>query len=139
MLTEKVKVVKDFKELNVYQRAFESAYLIFELTKKFPKEETYSLTDQIRRSSRSVYANIAEAWRKRRYPASFVSKLSDADGEAAETEAWLETAFKCGYVESKTTYDDLIKEYCYICAQLVKMMNQSELWCSNFKKVESRK
>jgi len=107
MPKEKVKVVKDFKDLDVYQRAFESAYIIFELTKKFPREEIYSLTDQIRRSSRSVYANIAEAW--------------------------LETALKCGYIESKT-YDNLIKEYGCICAQLVKMMNQSELWCRNFKK-----
>ena len=78
-------IIKDYRELRVYQLAFESAMQIFELTRAFPREETYSLTDQIRRSSRSVCANIVEAWRKRRYPASFISKLSDADTEAAET------------------------------------------------------
>ena len=77
--------IKDFRELRVYQKAFESAMEIFALSKKWPAEERYSLTDQIRRSSRSVCANIAEAWRKRRYPASFVSKMSDADTEAGET------------------------------------------------------
>jgi four helix bundle protein len=87
--------VKDYHELQVYQLAFESAMQIFEMTRAFPREETYSLVDQIRRSSRSVCANIAEAWRKRRYPASFVSKLSDADTEAAETLVWLDFALRC--------------------------------------------
>jgi len=86
--------VKDYHELQVYQLAFESAMQIFEMTRAFPREETYSLVDQIRRSSRSVCANIAEAWRKRRYPASFVSKLSDADTEAAETLVWLDFALR---------------------------------------------
>jgi len=86
---------RDYKDLNVFKLAFESAMKIFEVSKTWSKEEKYSLTDQIRRSSRSVCANIAEAWRKRRYPAHFVSKLSDADTEAAETEVWLEFAFKC--------------------------------------------
>ncbi|UCH11499.1 MAG: four helix bundle protein, partial [Fidelibacterota bacterium] len=88
-------LAKDFKELDVYQNAFESSMEIFELTKNFPIEERYALVDQIRRSSRSVCANIAEAWYKRRYPASFVSKLSDADAEAAETIVWLDYALKC--------------------------------------------
>ena len=80
------KLIKSHEELEVYQTAFDAAMKIFELSKKFPKEETYSLTDQIRRSSRSVCANVAEAWRKRRYQAAFISKLSDSETEAAETQ-----------------------------------------------------
>jgi four helix bundle protein len=121
--------VKDFRELRVYQKAFESAMAIFELSKKWPVEERYSLTDQIRRSSRSVCANIAEAWRKRRYPASFVSKMSDADTEAGETLVWLEFAKSCGYLHEKDVIR-LRENYDYICAQLVTMINQSEQWCS---------
>jgi four helix bundle protein len=88
-------------ELEVYRKAFEAAMRIFEITKSFPKEETYSLTDQIRRSSRSVCANIAEAWRKRRYEAAFISKINDAEGEAAETPTWLEFSVKCEYLNIK--------------------------------------
>src|SRR3989449_3100563 len=94
--------VADYKELRVYKLAFESAMEIFELSKKFPSEEKGSLTDQIRRSSRSVCANIAEAWRKRRYEGAFVSKLSDSDAEAAETEVHLAFALRCGYLDSQT-------------------------------------
>src|SRR6476469_7933628 len=83
------KKIQSHRELEVYQKGFDAAMQIFALSKKFPKEETYSLTDQIRRSSRSVSANIAEAWRKRRYQAAFVAKLSDAESEAAETQVWL--------------------------------------------------
>jgi four helix bundle protein len=83
---------------------------IFELSRSFPKEETYSLTDQIRRSSRSVCANLAEAWRKRRYKAAFVSKLSDSEGESAETQTWLEFAVHCEYLK-KETGRELFKEY----------------------------
>jgi len=86
------------QDLLVYKKAIEAAMEIFEVSKSFPKEETYSLTDQIRRSSRSVPANIAEAWRKRRYKAAFISKLNDAEGEAAETQTWLEVSVRCGYV-----------------------------------------
>ena len=82
--------IREHTELEVYKKAFDAAMLIFEMSKKFPKEETYSLTDQIRRSSRSVCANLAEAWRKRRYKAAFIAKLSDAESEAAETQVWLE-------------------------------------------------
>ena len=82
--------IREHTELEVYKKAFDVAMLIFEMSKKFPKEETYSLTDQIRRSSRSVCANLAEAWRKRRYKAAFIAKLSDAESEAAETQVWLE-------------------------------------------------
>ncbi len=88
----------DFKSLIAYQKAFELAMLIFESTKTFPKEEKYSLTDQIRRSSRSVNANIAEAYRKRRYKKHFISKLTDADAENSETITWLDFALSCNYI-----------------------------------------
>lgn len=103
---------------------------IFGFSKKWPVEERYSLTDQIRRSSRSVCANIAEAWRKRRYEASFVSKLSDADTEAGETLVWLEFAMKCEYL-NETDCKELINQYEHICGQLVTMINQSDRWCKN--------
>lgn len=88
----------DFKELLAYKKAFDLAMEIFEVSKSFPKEETYSLTDQIRRSSRSVCANISEAYRKRRYPKHFISKLTDADGENSETSTWLDFTLACGYI-----------------------------------------
>jgi len=88
----------DFKSLKSYEIAFELAMRIFEISKRFPKEETYSLTDQIRRSSRSVCSNIAEAYRKRSYPNHFRSKLSDSDSENAETQCWLHFANECGYI-----------------------------------------
>jgi four helix bundle protein len=87
-----------YKDLLFYKKAFELAMKIFEISKRFPKEETYSLTDQIRRSSRSVCANFAEAYRRRKYPAHFMSKLTDADTENAETEVWLDFAFTCNYI-----------------------------------------
>lgn len=105
----------DYKSLIVYQKAFDLAMQIFELTKKFPTEEKYSLTDQMRRSSRSVSTNIAEAYRKRKYPAHFVSKLSDADMENSETSVWLEFSKKCIYISEseflnlKTTNDEIGK------------------------------
>ena len=86
-------------DLQVYQRSFEAAVRIFELTRSFPREEAYSLTNQIRRSSRSVCANLAEAWRKRRYEAAFISKLCDAEGEAAETQVWIEFAVNHHYLD----------------------------------------
>src|SRR5215469_10375217 len=91
--------IQTHRDLEVYRKAFDAAMTIFHLSKSFPKEETYSLTDQIRRSSRSVCANLAEAWRKRRYEAAFTCKLSDAETEAAETQTWLEFAVKCGYMD----------------------------------------
>ena len=96
----------DFKSLRVYEIAFELAMRIFEISKRFPKEETYSLTDQIRRSSRSVCSNIAEAYRKRSYPNHFKSKLSDSDAENAETQSWLHFARDCGYLDS-SDYNEL--------------------------------
>ena len=90
--------IRSFRDLNVYQKARETAQTIFELSKSFPKEERYSLTDQIRRSSRAVNAMIAEAWAKRRYEAAFISKLNDALGEAMETQSWLDHAHDSGYI-----------------------------------------
>ncbi len=103
MMLEKDKQKKYFRtheDLAIYQLAFEAAMKIFECSKKFPVEEKYSLTDQIRRSSRSVCANLAEAWRKSRYRAAFVAKLSDCEAEAAETQVWLKFAVKCNYLTS---------------------------------------
>src|SRR6266540_2306274 len=91
--------ITSHRDLEVYKRAFRAAMRIFELSKSFPKEETYSLTDQIRRSSRSVCSNIAEAWRKRRYEAAFVSKLNDAESEAAESQVWLQFSVECEYLD----------------------------------------
>jgi four helix bundle protein len=100
---------------------------IFEITKTFPAEERYSMVDQIRRSSRAVCSNLAEAWRKRRYPAHFVSKLSDCEGEADETRVWLEFAQASGYI-SRVTFDELDLKYDLILGQLVKMHNEPEKW-----------
>jgi len=124
------KIVHDYKELRVYRLAFDSAMKIFELSKSWPKEEKYSLTDQIRRSSRSVCGNIAEAWRKRRYPAHFVSKLSDSDAESAETEVWLRFAVKCNYIQQED-FDKLNDDYDHICRMLAKMMSEPETWCNH--------
>ncbi|WP_166967919.1 four helix bundle protein [Yeosuana marina] len=99
----------DFKKLLAYQKSFDLAMAIFEISKSFPKEETYSLTDQIRRSSRSVCANISEAYRKRRYPKHFVSKLTDADAENSETNTWLDFALSCKYI-SDEDYSKFSKE-----------------------------
>ena len=124
MSTEKITRHTDLK---VYQRAFEAAMLIFRISKKFPKDETYSLTDQVRRSSRSVAANLSEGWRKRRYPASFVSNMNDSEGEAAETQTWIQFAVECEYMD-KETARELYQEYDEIIAMLVSMQNNSEKW-----------
>ena len=121
-------VATDLKELRVYQIAFESAMDIFKLTKQFPSEERFSLTDQVRRASRSVCANIAEAWRKRRYQAAFILKLNDAETEATETQVWLDFAERCGYIESKT-HDELFDHYDHICRQISKMIAEAGKWC----------
>ncbi|MEY2880161.1 MAG: hypothetical protein RLZZ15_2541 [Verrucomicrobiota bacterium] len=93
------KPIRRHTELDVYRRAFAAAMRLFELSKTFPPHERYSLTDQGRRSSRSVCGNLAEAWRKRRYPAAFVAKLNNSEGEAAETQVWIQFAVECGYLE----------------------------------------
>ncbi len=123
--------VHNYTELTVYKLAFKSAMCIYELSKKWPMKEKYSLTDQILRSSRSVCGNIAEAWRKRRYPSHFVSKLSDADTESAETEVWLDFSLKCKYL-ADDEYTKLHDNYDHICRMLTKMMASPENWCKNF-------
>ncbi len=119
--------ITSHRELDVYKRAFEAAMRVFELSKGFPKEETYSLTDQIRRASRSVCANTAEAWRKRRYEAAFISKLSDAETEAAETQVWLEFAVKCGYL-GVDAGRELYQVYDSVIGTFVGMANHPETW-----------
>jgi len=115
------------KDLRVYQAAFMAAMDIYKLSKSFPVEEKFSLTDQIRRSSRSVCANLAEAFRKRRYPKNFVSKLSDCESEAAETHVWLDFALACDYVTIEE-YEKLYKEYDMILGMLVRMIVEPEKW-----------
>ena len=114
-------------ELDVYQLSVEAAMRIFELTKSFPKQETYSLTDQIRRSSRSVSGQIAEAWRRRKYEAAFINKLNEAEGEAAETQVWLEYSVKCGYM-NRETGKELHAFYDRIIGKLVTMGNNPKHW-----------
>jgi four helix bundle protein len=121
--------VADYKELGVYRLAFESAMEIFELARSWPSEEKYSLTDQIRRSSRSVCTNVAEEWRERRYEAAFISKLTDSDGEAAETEVHLDFALRCGYLRPEK-HAALRDHYDHICRQLTKMMAKASSWCT---------
>lgn len=119
--------IRSYRELRVYQNAFDAAMKIFEITKSFPAEEKYSMVDQMRRSSRSVCSNLAEGWRKRRYPAHFVSKLSDSEGEADETRVWLEFSLKCNYI-SENLFEDLDAKYDLILGQLVKMHSEPEKW-----------
>jgi four helix bundle protein len=119
--------IKTYRDLDVYQNAMQLAVRVFELTKTFPAEERYALTDQIRRSSRSVCANLAEAWRKRRYKAAFVAKLSDAEAEAAETQVWAEIAFRSGYWK-RETFLDIDKTCDLILAQIIRIANQPEKW-----------
>jgi four helix bundle protein len=119
--------IQEHTELEVYKKAFDAAMLIFETTKKFPKDEMYSLTDQIRRSSRSVCANLAEAWRKRRYRAAFVAKLCDAESEAAETQVWIQFAVSCGYFKADDG-DSLRETYDEILRMLVSMINRPQSW-----------
>jgi four helix bundle protein len=118
-------MMRGHRDLKVYQLAYKLAMEIFKLSKSFPKEERYSLTDQIRRSSRSVAANIVEAFRKRRYPNMFVSKLADADSEAAETQVWIDFAHDCGYLSQKQ-YDELIGGYEDVERMLGSMMASPE-------------
>jgi four helix bundle protein len=121
--------VKFHQDLKVFQKSFEMAMQIYELTKTFPKEEQYSLTDQIRRSSRSVSANISEAWGKRKYEKSFIAKLTDSEGEARETQTWLQFALACNYISEEQS-NNLNSQYNQIIGMLVSMINQSEMWCT---------
>jgi four helix bundle protein len=119
--------IRTHRELEVYKIAFVASMKIFNLSKSFPREETYSLTDQIRRSSRSVCSDIAEAFRKRRYEKSFISKINDSEGEAAETQTWLEFALECNYI-NKNDYNFLIHEYENVLGKLVTMSKQPGKW-----------
>ena len=119
--------IKSYKDLRVYQAAIEAAMRVFELTKRFPAEEKFSMVDQMRRSSRSVCANIGEAWRKRRYPAHFKSKLSDSEGEAEETRVWTDLALRCGYL-SKSEANEIDTTYDAILGQLVRMIDRPDQW-----------
>lgn len=119
--------IRSYKELRVYQAAMEAAMYIFELTKSFPAEEKFSMVDQMRRSSRSVCANIGEAWRRRRYQAFFASKLNDAESEAEETRVWVEFAYLCGYLTNDQA-EELDGSYDRILGQLVRMISKPEQW-----------
>lgn len=119
--------IRTHRDLDVYRRAFESAMKVFGESKRFPKEEVYSLTDQIRRSSRSVCANLTEAWRKRRYEAAFISRLSDAETEAGETQTWIEFAVHCGYWD-RATGAQLYAAYNAIIRTIVGMINHPKSW-----------
>ena len=119
--------IKTYRELRVYQNAIETAMEIFHITKSFPAEEKFSLVDQMRRSSRSVCTNLAEAWRKRRYRAAFIAKLSDAESEACETQVWIEFAERCDYID-KALSGKLDKMYDRIMGQLVKMIDDPGKW-----------
>ena len=121
-------LARSFRELEVHKLAFDLQQRVFALSERFPREETYSLIDQIRRSSRSVGANIAEAWAKRRYVAHFVSKLSDADGEGNETLHWLATAYACGYLDQEQ-HRALVQDYERVGAMLGRMIDAPESWC----------
>jgi four helix bundle protein len=126
-MTERIKSVRD---LLVYKKAFDAAMEIFGISKMFPKEEIYSLTDQIRRSSRSVCANISEAWRKRRYKAVFINKLSDSAQEAGETQTWLEFLLACNYIDEHV-FEKLFKDYEEIFAMLYAMEKKADAFCKS--------
>ena len=122
-----MELIKTHRELRVYQKAFEMAMKIFEITKRFPKEEMYSLTDQIRRSSRSVCSNIAEAFRRRKYPKSFSSKLNESEAESAETQNWLDFSLACGYI-TREELKQLDIAYDEIIGMLVIMQKDPNKW-----------
>ncbi|HVP79465.1 MAG TPA: four helix bundle protein [Thermodesulfobacteriota bacterium] len=119
--------IRSYRNLRVYQNAIEAAMEIFELTKGFPPEEKYSMVDQMRRSSRSVCTNIAEAWRKRRYRAAFVAKLSDAESEACETQVWIDFAVRCKYLDALPA-EKLTDTYEQVMGQIVKMIEEPSKW-----------
>ncbi len=124
----KRKTLRHFRDLEVYQMAFDSAMKIFNITKGFPAEEKYSITNQIRRSSRSVCSNIGEAWRKRKYQAYFKNKLTDAMSEASETQTWFDFCLTCKYIDRKV-YEELDNIYETIIAKLNAMERKAESFC----------
>ena len=121
--------INSFKDLIVYQKAYKLAMEIFEITKSFPKEEKCSLTDQIRRSSRSVTSCIAESWAKRRYVKAFINKLTDSLGEEYETEVWLDYSKDSNYI-NESTHKDLINGYDEVRKMLISIINNPDKWCS---------
>ena len=121
--------INSHRDLRVYQNARDAAAFIFKLSLRFPAHERYDATRQVRAASRSVCANIGEAWRKRRYAAAFRSKLNDSEGEAAETQIWLDLVFDCGYI-TKEEYDEGISRYESIIAQLVATIAQAKTFAS---------
>lgn len=123
----KMARISSHKELDVYKMAFESSMRLFDISKSFPKEERYALTDQIRRASRAVCSNVAEAWRKRRYEKSFILLLNNAEAEAAEVQTWLDFSLECGYL-NQTTKDELHKSYDFIIGKLVNMIRNPSPW-----------
>ena len=123
-------MISSARDLEVYKLVFDSAMEIFEISKRFPKEEQYSLTDQMRRSSRSVCANLAEGWRKRRYKAVFVNKLTDSEQEAGETQTWLEFALTCKYINNET-FKRLDEKYEHIFAMLITMERKVDTFCKS--------
>ena len=125
---ERKKTLKHFRDLEVYQKAFGAAMRIYQITKSFPVEEKYSLTDQIRRSSRAVCSNLAEAWRKRKYAAVFKNKLTDSMQEASETQSWLEFCLSCKYIE-KPLFDELDNEYEGIILMINAMEKNAQKFC----------
>lgn len=128
MDANKSKRLNSVRDLDVYNMAFDTAMIIFKISKTFPKDEKYSLTDQLRRSSRSVCANLAEGWRKRKYQAVFINKLLDAAQEAAETQTWLEFALHCGYVD-EDVFTNLYEKYEHIFAMLNTMEKKANAFC----------
>ena len=122
-----MSIAKSYKELTVYQKSFDVAMKIFNLSKGFPQDEMYSLTSQIRKSSRSVSANIAEAYRRRIYPKSFISKLNESEAEATETQNWLDYSFNCGYIGEEIK-DNLYQIYDDILGMLVNMRLSADKW-----------
>lgn len=121
--------INSVRDLEVYKLAFETAMEIFEMSKGFPKEEKYSLTDQVRKSSRSICTNLAEGWRKRRYIAVFINKFIRASQEAAETQTWLEFALACKYINKKM-FENLDERYEHIFAMLITMEKKADMFCS---------
>ena len=119
---------RGYRDLKVFQMAYQLAVDIHEITKTFPKEEKYSLTDQIRRSSRSVPANLAEAWKKRRYEKAFISKVIDCAGEAGETEVWLDLSKDFGYL-NEIKYHEFIKRYDEVNRMLFGMIDKADKFC----------
>ena len=121
------EIVADYRDLRVFKLSMRASMEVFSLSKGFPSIEKYSLTDQLRRSSRSICANIAEAWKKRQYRKSFLFILTIADGEAAETRVWLEYSYRCGYLK-KVNYEALDGNYDVISAMLFKMIKDVDKW-----------